>query len=187
LVVALIGLVCVRPLMADNASWTSRQAVQSPQARLAAAEKAVHLWPLEPEYRAGLAEAYLQAGNPAAADTQLAAADRLSPDDPQIWSARGNLSAYWGDSEPGHYPKAEAAYRRAVELAPNVAAVHTALGLVLVREGRLWDGLAELEQAVSLDATDGVAYGHLAELYAVLGRPQEAAQARKEAARWSGD
>jgi O-antigen ligase/Tfp pilus assembly protein PilF len=185
LVLAFIYLLCMRPLLADHASWNSRQAARSTEARRSDAERAVHLWPLEPEYRAGLAEAYLQAGRPAAAETQLAAADRLSPDDPQIWAARGNLYAYWGDREPVHYPQAEEAYRHALELAPNVAAVHTAMGLVLARQGRLQEGLAEMERAVALDATDAVAFGHLADLYAVLGREDDASRARKEAQRWN--
>ena len=79
------------------------------------------------------------------------------------------------------------AYRRALELAPNVATYHTALGLVLARQGRLQDGLAELERAVALDATDGTAYRHLADLYQALGRESESARARKEAKRWSGE
>jgi Flp pilus assembly protein TadD len=66
-------------------------------------------------------------------------------------------------------------------LAPNVVAVHTALGLALVGQGRLHEGLIELERAVALDATDGVAYWRLAELYNMLGRPYDADQARKEA------
>ena len=112
-------------------------------------------------------------------------AGRLSPNDPQIWAARGNLYAYWGDREPARYRQAEAAYRRTLELAPNVAAVHTALGLVLIRQNRLREGLDELERAVALDATDGIAYGHLADLYMTLGRGSDAARARKEAERWS--
>ena len=37
------------------------------------------------------------------------------------------------------------------------------------------------------DATDGVAYGYLAELYATAGRDQEATWARREAERWEQD
>ena len=182
----LIGLVCVRPLLADHAFWRSLNA-RSPQERLAEAERAVNLWPLEPEYRLGLAGALVQNGNRVAAEAQLLTADRLNPDDPQVWAARGNLHAYWGDTEPRHYVQAEAAYRRTLELAPNVATYHTALGLVLARQGRLQDGLAELERAVALDATDGIAFRHLADLYLALGQEGESAWARKEAARWGGE
>jgi Flp pilus assembly protein TadD len=63
--------------------------------------------------------------------------------------------------------------------------MHTSLGLVLAQQGRLEEGLAELERAVALDATDGVAFGHLADLYRMLGREEEAGWARREAERWS--
>ena len=184
--IALIGIVCLRPALADYAFWKSLN-VRLPQERLAEAERAVNLWPLEPEYRLGLAGAYVQNGNWATAETRLAAADQLSPNDPQVWEARGNLNAYWGDVEPRRYIQAEAAYRRALELAPNTATYHTALGLVLARQGRLEDGLAELERAVALDATDGIAYRHLADLYQALGRESAAAWAREEAKRWGGE
>jgi O-antigen ligase/Flp pilus assembly protein TadD len=185
--IALIGLVCVRPLLADCAYWNSQQGIQSLQARQAEAERAINLWPLEPEYYAGLAEIYMRGANLVAAEKQLAVADQLSPNDPQVWVAWGNLYAYWGDVEPRRYVQAEAAYRRALELAPNVATYHTALGLVLIRQGRLQDGLAELERAVALDATDGTAFRHLADLYQALGRENESAWARKEAKRWGGE
>ena len=42
----------------------------------------------------------------------------------------------------------------------------------------------ELERAVDLDATDGLAYGHLAELYRAMGRDADAQRAREEAIRW---
>ncbi len=182
---ALIGLVCARPLLADCAYWNSQQEEHSVQAKQAEAERAVSLWPLEPEYHAGLAWIYAQGSKPIEAEKHLTIADQLSPNDPQVWATWASLYAYWGDLEPQRYTQAEAAYRRALELAPNVATYHTALGLVLARQGRLGDGLAELEQAVALDATDGIAYGHLADLYLALGRESKAAWARKEAKRWN--
>jgi O-antigen ligase len=184
---ALIGFVCVRPLLADAAYWNSQQGTQSLSTRLTEAERAVSLWPLEPQHFIGLAEIHGQNANPFAAEKSLADADRLSPNDPQVWVARGNLYAYWGDAEPRYFLRAEAAYRRAVELAPNVAAYHTALGLILARQGRSQEGLAELQRAVALDATDGTAYRHLADLYQALGREAEANEARREANRWSGE
>jgi superkiller protein 3 len=184
-VLALVGLICLRPLMADMAYWRSQQNTPSLEGRLAAGKGAVQLWPLEPQYRQGLAWVLVQGGEFAAADAQLAIADQLSPSDPQVWAARGELYAIWGDLESARYGQAEAAYRQALELAPNVATYHTALGLVLARQGRLVEGAVALERAVGLDATDGMAYGHLADLYLALGRDREAAWARREAARWS--
>jgi Flp pilus assembly protein TadD len=184
---ALITLVCLRPLLADIAYWQSQQSTRPPVERLAAGERAVRLWPLEPEYRLGLAWAYLQSGDFPAAEGQLGAAGHLSPRDPKVWAALGELYAYWGESEAGRFTQAEAAYRQAVALAPNVATTHTSLGLVLAQQGRLEEGLAELERAVALDATDGIAYRHLADLYHTLGREEKADWAEKEAERWSDE
>jgi O-antigen ligase/Tfp pilus assembly protein PilF len=184
-VLALIGLLCLRPLLADVAYWKSQETTRSLEERQTAGVQAVRLWPLEPAYRLGLAWVLMQGANFTAAGAQLAAADRLSPDDPRIWAARGELYAHWGEVEPGRYVQAEAAYQRALELAPNVATYHTALGLVLAKQDRLEEGTAELERAVALDATDGVAYRHLASLYQVLGRDAEADWARRETLRWS--
>jgi O-antigen ligase len=181
---ALIGLLCLRPLLADVAYWRSQETTRPLEERQTAGVQAVRLWPLEPEYRLGLAWVLMQGADFTAAETQLAAADQLSPDDPKIWAARGELYAHWGEAEPGRYVQAEAAYQRALELAPNAATYHTALGLVLAKQDRLEEGMAELERAVALDATDGVAYRHLASLYQVLGRDAEADWARREAVRW---
>jgi O-antigen ligase len=184
-VLALVTLLCLRPLLADVVYWQSQQGTRPLEERQTAGMQAVRLWPLEPEYRLGLAWVLAQGGDFAAAETQLAAADRLSPDDPRIWAAWGEVYALWGEMEPGRYAQAEAAYRRALELAPNVATYHTALGLVLAQQGRLEEGVIELERAVDLDATDGVAFSHLANLYQALGQEAKAAWARKEAKRWS--
>jgi O-antigen ligase len=181
-VLALIGLACLRPLLADVAFWQSGQGTRPLEERLAKAWQAVHLWSLEPEYRLGLAWAYWQAGEPAAAEGQIAAADRLSPADPRVWAAWGGLYTEWG-----RYDQAEAAYRRALALAPDLATYHTALGLALAQQGRLEEGLVELERAVALDATDGTAYRHLADLYTALGREEEATWARGQAERWGSE
>jgi len=182
---ALIYLVCLRPLLADCAYWQAQQSTRTQGERLAAAWRAVRLWPLEPEYRLGLARILLQNGAFTEAETQLAAADQLSPADPEVWVARGELYAYWGKIEPSRLAQAEMAYRRALELAPNIATIHTSLGLVLARQGRLEDALAELEHAVALDATDGEAYRYLADLYRMLGQEEKAQWAEKEAKQWS--
>ena len=186
-VLALIGLLCLRPLLADVAYWRSQETTRPLEERQTAGVQAVRLWPLEPEYRLGLAWVLVQGANFTAAEAQLSAADQLSPDDPKIWAAWGELYALWGEVEPGRYAQAEAAYRQALELAPNVATYHTALGLVLAKQDRLKAGVAELKRAVALDATDAVAYRHLASLYKVLGRDAEADWAWREAARWDGE
>jgi Tfp pilus assembly protein PilF len=128
----------------------------------------------------------MQSADFPAAEVQLAAADRLSPDEPQVWAMRGELYAWWGKADPGRYLQAEAAWQRALQLAPNQATYHASLGLVLWQQGRLEEGVSELEQAVALDATDAEAFQHLADLYLSLGREAAAASAQREAIRWSG-
>jgi O-antigen ligase len=184
-VLALIGLTCLRPLWADIAYWQSRQETRSLSARVNEGSQAVHLWPLEPEYRLGLAWALFQSGDTAAAEDQLSAAHQLSPDDVWIWAAEAELYAVWGQSDPDKYHQAEAAYRHALALAPDIAAHHAALGVILARLGQLEAATMELERAVALDATDGLAYESLADLYEVMGRAPDAAWARGEAARWT--
>jgi putative inorganic carbon (HCO3(-)) transporter len=178
------GQVCLRPLLADAASWQGQRAAWPLEARLAAAERAVRLWPLEPAYRLGLARVYEAAGRRADAEAQMAAAAARRPGDPAVWAACGALYARWGAVEPGRTVQAEAAYRHAVALAPNVAGYHTALGLALAAQGRAPEATAELERAVALDATDGAAYGHLAALYRLQGRLARAAQAERQARYW---
>jgi O-antigen ligase len=184
-VLALAGLICVRPILADIACFRSLETTRLLPDRVEEAAQASDLWPLEPVYRVGLAWLLSQAGEFSGAQEQLAAADRLSPEDPQVWAATCQLYAVWAGLEPPRYAEAESACRRAVELAPNLATYHTALGLVLARQGRLEDGVAELERAVALDETDSVAYSYLADLYIALGLEDEAVWATRQAARWS--
>jgi O-antigen ligase len=181
-VLALVGLLCARPLMANAAYQRSLLGTRP----LETARRAVRLWPLEPMYRLRLAEVLAHRGGPDA-EAQLNAASRLSPNDPQVWAARGSIYAIGNNASPGEYVQAEAAYRRALELAPDIATYHTALGLILVRQGRIEEGAAELERAVDLDATDGVAFGYLAQAYEALGEKTKATWAQKEAERWSDE
>jgi O-antigen ligase len=184
-VVGLIGLLAVRPLLADIAYWRSQQGDRPLGERVDAGARAINFWPLQPAYRVGLAWVLVERGDFAGAEAQLNAADRLSPDDFQVWAARGELYALWGGSEAARYADAEDCYRRTLELAPNVATYHTGLGLVLAHQGRLEQGVGELERAVELDATDAVAYGHLANLYLALGRNADAAWARGQEVHWA--
>ena len=184
LALVLAWLVCARPLLADTAYQRTQETGATPEQRLAASVRAVDLWPLEPAYRLELAWNQLQQGDARAAEAQLVAALEGQAHDPGVWAAAGGLYARWGEAEPGRFVMAEAAYRRALELAPNTASFHTALGLVLARQGRLEEALSALERAVALDATDFVAYRHLAGLYTVAGQEARAAEARWQAERW---
>ena len=184
LVLVLAWLVCARPLLADTAYKRTQEAGSTPEDRLAASARAVRMWPLEPVYRLELAWNQLQQGDARAAEGQLAAALEGNAHDPAVWAATGGLYARWGEVEPRRFVQAEAAYRRALELAPNTASFHVALGLVLARQGRLEEAVSELERAVALDSTDFVAYRHLADLYSAAGQEAKAIEAQWQAERW---
>ena len=183
LVSVLIGLLCVRPLAADAAYQHSLQGMQP----LKTAQRAIQLWPMEPRYRLRLAETLAQNGDLVAAASQIDSAIALSPNDPKVWAAAGSMYGSWGSIAPSYYVEAEAAFRRALELAPDIATHHTALGAILVQQGRLEEGLVEFECAVDLDATDGVAFRHLAQVYEALGQKDKATWARNEAERWGDE
>jgi len=171
-----IGL---RPLLADSAFWRAQQEHFLLVERLKAAETAVQWWPMEPTYWLGLARLHQPKEAFKAAEEQALVAERLDPDNPRSWAALGDLYARWGEVEPRRLVQAEVAYRRALALAPNVAVYHAALGDVLGRLGYLTEGVAALERAVALDATDAMAFRSLSLLYRRLGWEAKAAQAEE--------
>ncbi|MGD8858180.1 MAG: tetratricopeptide repeat protein, partial [Chloroflexota bacterium] len=183
--VGLLAVLTVRPLLADHAYWRGQRQAPGSAAALGHFVEATRQWPVEPLYKVALAQAYWTASQPAAAVSEAVSAAQSRPDDARLWAAAGDLLARWGTTEPSHYAEALAAYRRAVDLSPNTAAYHTALGLILAENGRLPEGIAAVERAVELDATDAVAYGHLAALYEAAGRPERAEWAAAQAERWS--
>jgi Flp pilus assembly protein TadD len=174
----------LRPLMADVVFRDSLDSNLAFPERVEAGERAVSWWPLEPEYHRGLANLLATRGDYGPAVAQLAAAQRLSPNDPQLWAAMGHVYARWAGEEPAQSRRAQAAYEQALALAPNTASNHTALGAVLVRRGQLELGAAQTERAVQLDATDVMAYRQLAAVYQALGRAADARWADDQASYW---
>jgi len=71
----------------------------------------------------------------------------LAPNNYLLWLSLGSTYGRVGDNA-----RAEAAFRRAKELAPNYSQVNWALGNFLLREGNDEEGYAELRKAVSDDA-----------------------------------
>ena len=173
-----------RPLAADIICGLAQREGRSLAARVEAAEQALTLWPHFPEYHLQVATLQLAAGNRTAVETALTAAIRLEPDAADVWARTGTLYARLADTATGDYHQAEQAFQRATTLAPTVAAYHTAFGLVLARQDRLSKALSELRKAVSLDATDGMAYEHLGNLYLRQGQFEAADQAWQEATYW---
>jgi tetratricopeptide (TPR) repeat protein len=76
------------------------------------------------------------------------AAVAISPHDYRLWLGLGRSRERNGDRVG-----AEAAYRRAQELAPNYSRIHWALGNLLVRDGRFDEGFAHIRRAAATDST----------------------------------
>ena len=70
----------------------------------------------------------------------------LAPENFLFWFDLGRARERNGDSTG-----AERALRRAMELAPNYARVHWALGNTLLRQGRVDEGFAEIKKAAAAD------------------------------------
>jgi tetratricopeptide (TPR) repeat protein len=77
----------------------------------------------------------------------------------------------------GDLDDAIARLRDAILIKPDDGALHVSLGLFLRESGRLPEAAASLEQALALNADPGL-HRHLAEIYADLGRPEDAARHR---------
>jgi tetratricopeptide (TPR) repeat protein len=65
-------------------------------------------------------------------------------------------------------------FQKVVHLAPSAEQGHSALGAVLVRMGRTDEGIRELEKALSIQSTDGIAQTNLAMAYEQSGRAARA-------------
>jgi protein O-GlcNAc transferase len=81
-----------------------------------------------------------------------------------------------GQAALGHrdLDAAQADFEQVVRLAPQAEQGYSALGAVLVSRGRTNEGIRELEKALTLKATDGIAQQNLAMAYVQVGSPEKA-------------
>jgi tetratricopeptide (TPR) repeat protein len=190
---AVVGLLCVilltsvwhangRPLMADVAARSARRRARTGDraGAIAAAEKAVGYWPVEPAHHLLLSQSYWEQSvtDPAAAKTYLAHAEtalararRLRPTDPVVWLQTAQFytaAARRFGSDTGEL--AEEAFERALTLAPNRATLYVAWGRSYLEAGDPAKAAPLLRKAVTLDASNGEAYITLGAAELALGR-----------------
>jgi Tfp pilus assembly protein PilF len=194
--VAAIAVSNLRPQAADVLARTAdrRSASGAWAGALHAREQAVALWPVEPEHHLTLSWAYLNRALAgwdapqlwlARAEDQLQTARDLRPGDVRIWAALGELYGLWGNRwDPSQLPRADAAYRQALALAPNRATLYTGWGMVALEGGDYPQAAAKFQQAVDLDATDAYAFLHLGDAELAMGHPDAALAAYRQAVRW---
>jgi O-antigen ligase/Tfp pilus assembly protein PilF len=175
----------LRPVVADV--WMHRAhrlAESDPAAAVHAAVRAVQWWPREAQHFLGLAAISERSarhdtdtGEVDLRPTQLALqrAIALQPQRFDLWLELGRLYARWpGQPNPEVSQRADAAFRQAVQRAPNHAVAYASWGELLLDQGNLPGGLDLFRKAVDLDATDVVAWTHLGEVQLALGRVPEA-------------
>jgi tetratricopeptide (TPR) repeat protein len=117
----------------------------------------------------------LQAGamaglqDPAGAVTQIEEALKVSPDSSQAFLNLGVVRLQTGQSK-----EAEAAFRRAVDLAPSTVNPKLALANFLWAAGRGTEAEASIEQALTIEPQNLLANRMLALIYLLSNRPNEA-------------
>lgn len=99
-----------------------------------------------------------------------------APNLPQVHHNLGLVYRKKGDAA-----RAEAEFRKAVELDPNLADSHAALGVLLASQGKAEAALAEAEKASTLAPQNAVYKYNLAVLYKDAGKSAEAKTAFLEA------
>lgn len=95
------------------------------------------------QIRTDLAAGYYERGQMEVALEELAAAQRLDPNNPRVYNIYGLVYTVTGETQ-----KAEENFRRAVALAPNDSEVRHNWGAFLCATGRAREAIPEFEQAV---------------------------------------
>ncbi len=109
----------------------------------------------------------------------LARSVELAPGFVPAWAALADAhllsNGYLGRSEDSAYAGAETAIRSALELDPDFAPAHTALGLLRLQRDRDWAGAeASYRRAIELERSDVTARQWYSELLSLIGRHEEA-------------
>jgi len=116
------------------------------------------------------AMAFQDAGNWPAAESDLQAALKLSPNQPDLMNFLGYT---WADQDR-NLPQARVLLERAVKLEPQNGAIIDSLGWVKFRQGDVADAVTTLETAVQMLPEDPDVNTHLGYAYEAAGRRLEA-------------
>lgn len=133
------------------AKWGLANMASARTDRLEIAALTTELAPADPQTHYAAGVLYDKTFLPEDQTRSLAEFERaaaLSPNNYLLWLALGTARSRAGD-----YDGAEAALKRADELAPNYASVQWAIGNLLVRRGRIEEGFAEIQKAVAGNKT----------------------------------
>jgi TolB-like protein/Flp pilus assembly protein TadD len=81
----------------------------------------------------------------------------------------------------GRLPEALAQIEHAAQVDPLSAQVHSTFGRILYRARQLEEAVKHLNRAIELEPRNGVSYGRLADVYALMGRYDEALRLYEQA------
>ena len=93
----------------------------------------------------------------------------------QFLDAYSFLRAGMANEHTGDHKGAERAYRRGLEVAPDNAELHNALGWTLFQDGRTVEAVAEYRRALTTNSGNAKAHNNLALALVELGQLEEAA------------
>lgn len=106
-----------------------------------------------------IANALARLGEGAAARQMLAAAPTAHTSDAATWVVLG-----MAEDKQGRYAEAERAYRKALEINPELPEAWNSLSLVLLRTSRISDAENALRQVLKFKPSDAQAWGRLGEI-----------------------
>ena len=130
----------------------------------AAFRNAIELDPNSQDFRSLLAEVFSRQGRRNEALALLRQLEAEGTNDPQTYSRLGHVLAQAGD-----LPGAEAAFRKAAELEPNVRDFRSVLADVLTCQGRNDEALAVLEQLAREDSNQVQVHARIGHLRRLAG------------------
>jgi tetratricopeptide (TPR) repeat protein len=98
---------------------------------------------------------------------------------PTSWMAQMNLGHTYAFEK--RYREAEAQYRAAAALVPDLAEPHYSIGSIDAQQGRFADAVMEYQQAIDRNPNVAAIYLDMAHALAEINRPTEAKQAYERA------
>ena len=177
------------PLVADIHSWRGTLAINqgNPSAALAEYESAVHYQPHREAYSVALALTAAQLGNYEQAERAMIEAVALRPTDPVFYTHLAAIYARQAIQIPKKLELAYRTYNQAIALAPTIALTYQQFADFALRSGDWQVAQSQAQQAVDLDATDGVAFGILGWAQLQSGNLAAAQNAFEQAILWQPD
>lgn len=183
----LIWVASIQPLLADMAVWRGTRALSNGQSQVALAnyQTAVRWQPRRAAYYVAEGLTAAQRGDFVAAESTLQIAISLRPTDPTLYQHLATIYAVGAARAQFDWvANAYTVYEEAIVLAPTVATTYREYADLALRTGDGVLALAQAQQAVELDATDGISFGIIGWVQLGNSDPAAAQAAFEQAVKW---